>query len=140
MSSIINEIPGRIFSVDQKETKQVIKFVAVGLLNTIVGYGSFFILSYYTFYLFALILSHFIGVTHSYIWNKYWTFRTPKNHVKEFVKFNIVYLVILLTNVTLLGFLVEVLAIDPRIGQLIALPMVTIISYFGHRFWSFNGK
>jgi putative flippase GtrA len=140
MSSINNKIPKHIFHVEQKEAKQVVKFIAVGLLNTIVGYGSFFILSYYTYYLIALILSHFIGVTHSYLWNKYWTFGTQKNHIKEFIKFNVIYLIILIANVSLLGFLVEALTVNPRIGQLIALPLVTIISYFGHRYWSFNGK
>lgn len=28
---------------------------------------------------------------------------------------------------------------DPRIGQLIALPLITIISFVGHKYWSFNG-
>jgi hypothetical protein len=28
--------------------------------------------------------------------------------------------------------------LDPRIGQLIALPFITIISFVGHKRWSFK--
>jgi putative flippase GtrA len=34
---------------------------------------------------------------------------------------------------------VELLAVDPRLGQLIVLPLITLLSYFGHKYWSFHG-
>ncbi len=120
------------------ESVRITKFLFIGILNTIVGYGSFFILSFFLNYLIALIISHFIGVTHSYIWNKYWTFRTQKNQLREFIKFNCVYLLMLIANIVILGLLVNVFSFDPRIGQLIVLPIVTLISYFGHKYWSFS--
>lgn len=125
-------------NIRSDEFRKLIRFVAVGVLNTVIGYGSYFILLYFCYYLVALVISHFIGVTNSYIWNKYWTFRTQKNRLREFVKFNIVYLAVLAMNVLFLGFLVSGLHFNPRIGQLIVLPTVTLISYFGHRYWSFR--
>jgi putative flippase GtrA len=33
-----------------------------------------------------------------------------------------------------------VLNADPRISQLIALPIITIISFTGHKYWSFGRR
>lgn len=115
-----------------------LKFILVGILNTVIGYGVFFILSYFFYYIIALIIAHIIGVTNSFVWNKYWTFGTRKNYLREFIKFNLVYLLVLLANIAILGFLVDYLKFDPRLCQMIVLPVVTIISYFGHRSWSFS--
>ncbi len=118
--------------------KQFSKFSLIGILNTVVGYGSFIILLNFSNYILALIISHMIGVTHSYLWNKFWTFKSNKNPVNEFVKFNSIYLVVFVINAITLIFLVSGLNFDPRIGQLIALPIITLISFTGHKYWSFK--
>ena len=120
--------------------RQFFKFSLVGILNAIVSYGTFLFLLNDLNYMISLIISHFVGVSNSYIWNKYWTFRTETNHIKEFLKFNSVYGIVLLVNAVSLFYLVNRLNFDPRIGQLILLPIVTIISFSGHKYWSFNGK
>jgi putative flippase GtrA len=127
-------------NIKSEEFVRITRFVFVGVLNTIVGYVAFFILSYFFYYLLALVIAHFIGVTHSYLWNKYWTFRTQKNQLAEFIRFNMVYLVVLIANILILGFLVDTLKYNPRIGQIIVLPITTMISYFGHKYWSFSTK
>lgn len=140
MYSGIRETIARAAAAGSPAQRQLIKFLFVGALNTAVGYGSYFILLYFLNYLVALVLSHFIGVTHSYLWNKYWTFKTTGDRLREFLRFNAVYLLVLAANVLLLGLLVDVLGFDPRIGQLFVLPVVTLISFFGHKFWSFGSK
>ncbi len=124
--------------IEKQDLMKPLKFILVGIMNTIVGYGAFFILSYFFYYIIALIIAHIIGVTNSFLWNKYWTFRTQKNHLRELIKFNLVYLVVLMVNIAILSILVDYLKVDPRLGQLIVLPTVTIISYFGHKYWSFR--
>lgn len=126
------------FNVRSPELARITKFILVGLINTAVGYGAFFILSYFLYYLVALVVSHFIGVINSYIWNKYWTFKMRRQSAKEFIKFNLVYLLVLLANIAVLYIMVNDLMINPRIGQIVVLPIITIISYFGHKYWSFN--
>jgi putative flippase GtrA len=118
--------------------RQLSKFGMVGILNTLVGYSAFFILVNYTNYMVSLIISHIIGVTHSYIWNKYWIFKSDKIVINEFLKFNSVYILVFITNALVLVFCVNALNLDPRIGQLIALPMITMISFTGHKYWSFR--
>lgn len=126
------------FIIRSEDSKHIFKFICVGGLNTVIGYGAFFILSLYLNYLVALVIAHFIGVTNSYLWNKYWTFQVKKFRLAEFVKFNIVYLFALGANVLILYIAVERLTFNPRLGQLIVLPLVTLLSYFGHKHWSFH--
>jgi len=117
---------------------QLSKFGLVGVLNTLISYGAFFILLNYTNYLISLVISHILGVTHSYIWNKCWIFKSDKFLLNEFLKFNSVYAAVFLTNAVVLIFIVNTFNLDPRIGQLIALPIVTMISFAGHKYWSFR--
>lgn len=136
-NSKILSVTGLINS--SEEARRILKFVCVGLLNTFVGYGAFFILSFFLNYLVALVVAHFIGVTNSYLWNKYWTFQVKKFRPTELIKFNIVYLFALGANILILYIAVELLAVNPRLGQLAVLPLVTLLSYFGHKYWSFGG-
>jgi putative flippase GtrA len=119
-------------------SEQIIKFSLVGVLNTLVGYGVFFISVMYINYLLALILSHIVGVIHSFFWNKYWVFRSNKNKIREFLKFYSVYGVMLLINIVMLYYFVSILNVSPQISQLIILPFLTILTYTGHKYWSFK--
>ncbi len=121
---------------------QLSKFGFVGVLNTIIGYGSFILFLNYTNYIVALIISHLIGVTHSFVWNKYWIFKSTGIGIGaglyEFAKFNSIYAGVFLVNAVVLIISVNILNADPRISQLIALPIITIISFTGHKYWSFG--
>lgn len=117
---------------------QFSKFTFVGILNTIVGYGLFFIFVSYINYLLATILSHIIAVAHSYLWNRYWVFPSRNPVLWEFLKFNSVYLLVLVENLVLMFCFVNYFSIDPKIAGLLILPITTLISYFGHRRWSFK--
>jgi len=120
---------------------QLSRFIFVGILNTVVGYGAFLLFLVYTNYLISLIIAHTIGVLHSFVWNKYWTFRSDKLRLDEFIKFNLVYVGYLVVNAVILIYFVNILGLDPRIGQLIALPILTVVSFAGHKHWSFaEGK
>jgi len=118
--------------------RQFSKFTLVGILNTIVGYVLFFILVGFMNYLVATVISHFIAVAHSYLWNRYWVFKSQKPAFVEFIKFNSVYLLVLLENLLLMYIFVGNINVNPRIAALLCLPITTLISYFGHRHWSFK--
>jgi len=117
---------------------QLYKFIIVGILNTAIGYGSFFFLLSYFNYIISLIISYILSVTNSYLWNKYWTFNSKKNPAKEYLKFWSIYLITFVINILTLTIWVNTLNFDPKIGQLIVLPILTIISFAGHKYWSFN--
>ena len=128
------------FLGDPASRTQIIKFCCVGILNTVVGYGAFFILVNYLYYLAALLAAHIIGVIHSYLWNKYWIFRSRKTTLAEFVKFNVIYVVVFVVNAAALYACVDILSADPKIAQLILLPLITVISFFGQKLWTFKAN
>lgn len=120
--------------------RQSIKFLVVGMLNTIVGYGTFFIFYQVggVHYPFALFISHVIGVTHSFLWNSKWTFSSGKVTLIVVVKFCIIYIVTFLINLALLSFLVESIDLEVMYAQMISLIITTLISFLGHKYWSFK--
>lgn len=119
--------------------KQISRFIFVGILNTIVGYGAYFIFLHFNiYYVQALFIAYMIGIIHSYIWNKKWTFKSKENVKREILKFVLVYGITLLINLFLLAFFVEKLKFNPKIGQVFALGIVTMISFVGHKYWSFR--
>lgn len=120
---------------------QVSRFLFVGILNTIVGVGAFYILlDLHLYYILAAILSHIIGVTNSFFWNKKWTFKSQGNTRKEGLKFFSVYGITFLVNLLLLALFVEKFNIDPKIAVIFALVIVAFISFFGHKYWSFRNE
>jgi putative flippase GtrA len=118
---------------------QFIKFALVGVLNTIVGYGIYYLLLYFKFhYLAALLISFLFGVLNSYFWNKYWVFLSSHHFNKELPRFVIVYVVTLVINASLLPVFVELLKMDPRIAQLFFLFFLPIITFIGLKYWGFR--
>jgi putative flippase GtrA len=118
--------------------QQISKFGLVGILNTLIGYVSYLVLLDYTNYLLSLVVAHIIGVLHSYIWNRYWIFKSNNLKLMEFIRFNSVYAVVLVTNMAILFLFVDIFDWDPRTGQIAAIPLITMISFAGHKLWSFR--
>ncbi|BFT75368.1 GtrA family protein [Paenibacillus sp. P36] len=119
---------------------QTIKFLVVGLLNTIVGYTVYFMcLRFFNFnYIISLIFAHILGVIHSYTWNSKWTFKTGRYTFKNLLKFLGVYVISFFINLIVLYILVNYLRIAPLYSQLFALFITTLISFVGHKYWSFK--
>lgn len=127
--------------IESKTLHQTIRFGIVGVINTIVGYGVYFILlRFKVFYVASLLISHIIGVTNSYFWNKYFTFKSSQKSFKEVARFVSVYAVTFAVNLVILMVMVEKIKLGKDIAQLIALFVVTAISFLGHKFWSFSQK
>ena len=121
--------------------KQEIRFLFVGVLNTIVGYGLYAVFLFFQIhYLVANTLSTLLGVLHSYLWNRYFTFKSKEKAGKEIVKFASVYfLSYFIGTLTLFGFK-NILHMSPYIAGLLNLAITTFISYFGHKYFSFRRK
>ena len=119
--------------------RQISRFLFVGILNTIVGVGAYYLFLYLNvYYMISAVLGHVIGVTHSFLWNKTWTFKSKGSTRKEGVRFFSVYGVTFLINLFLLALFVEKFNIDPKIAVIFALGIVAIISFLGHKYWSFR--
>lgn len=121
--------------------RQEIRFLFVGGLNTLVGYGVYALLLLLNInYLIANTISTIIGVLHSYLWNRFFTFKSKEKAGKEFLKFISVYIIsYLIGTVSLYGF-TGILNLSPYVAGLINLVITTLISWFGHKYFSFSNK
>ena len=118
---------------------QPIRFLFVGGLNTLVGYGVYALLVYIGVnYLVANTISTIIGIAHSYLWNRYFTFKSKNKAVKEITKFVSVYAVSYLIGMLTLFIFKDKLNISAYLAGLINLVITTLISYFGHKYISFK--
>ena len=118
---------------------QGIRFLFVGGLNTIVGYGVYALLLYLNVnYLVANTISTIIGIAHSYLWNRFFTFKSKNKALKEITKFVAVYTISYVIGMCTLYIFKDKLSISPYIAGLINLVITTLISYFGHKYISFR--
>lgn len=128
-----------MITVLKKNWPEFKKFIIVGILNTIVGYGLFAILIYANiFYLLSLTISHVLATLHSYLWNRFFTFRSANRMWQELPKFAIVYSVIYVLNFLLLYVAVDLFKFNVLVSQLFILGVVTVISFLGQRYWTFR--
>jgi len=120
-------------------SNRFIRFLIVGVLNTIVGYGTFAIGIYCNLYYYtAYILSYIIGVINSYILNKKFTFKSNDKSLKEPLRFLTVYLFSFIIGSIAIYILIDLMGTNAYIAGLINLIFTTLISWFGHNKFSFK--
>ena len=129
-----------------------IRFFIIGVWNTIFGYLAYIGIDYlltfvfhrrYVAYMTAAVLSNIIATVSAFIFHKYITFKSTvrgKGVIIEFFKFYSTYTVTNVLGLALLPFFVEVMKIDPKIAGALLIPVVAIVSYFGHSRFSFAKK
>ncbi len=129
-----------------------IRFIIVGIWNTIFGYGVYLILYEYSLtffvkryisYMVAIILSNIIAIINAYIFHKYITFKSKVTGmikiIKEFARFVTTYLSGIIFGLVSLPILVEVFGLNPPIAGALITLLCAIISYLGHSRFSFKG-
>lgn len=120
---------------------QRIRFLLVGGINTAVGYGTFAALVFCGLhYLAAHVAATAAGVSCSYILNKYFTFRQYKKSFAEACRFVLVYAVSFFAGVIVLYSMVSKMSLNPYAAGMINLLFTTMISWFGHKYFSFRSK
>lgn len=149
---------------------KVLKFLAVGVLNTVVGMGIMLLLSalfnkftpefaaqklfvlgttqYTASYLISSIVNYIAGGVLSYFLNKYWTFanksRTKDVVLKFIATVLICYSIAYLGAKPLTELMLKKAAIADKWKEFIALiigaGLYTVLNYFGQRFFAFAEK
>lgn len=129
-----------------------IRFFFIGVWNTIFGYLVYISLDYllafvfqkrYVAYMTAAIVSNIIATISAFLFHKHITFKSTVKGIGvliEFIKFYSTYTATTILGFALLPFFVEVLKIDPKISGALLIPIVAIVSYFGHSRFSFVKK
>ena len=119
--------------------QQFLKFSFVGFVNTAIFYGIYyFLLQLGFFYVTALTIGTMAGLVNSYVWNKFFTFKSKERSASESFKFLAVYGVQYLSNLLIIYLCVEFVGISPELAGLAAICVGVFISYFGHKLWTFR--
>jgi putative flippase GtrA len=119
-----------------------VKFLFVGVLNTVFSYINsiliYFFLNQKVALIFILIISHLINVTFSFMTNKIFVFKSSSQIRIEYVKFHMIYLVNFLFNIFLLWLLVAKFNIPYWLALIITTVLSVIYSYLAHLKFTFR--
>ncbi len=134
----------------KQEHQTKLRFILVGIWNTIFGYLAFVSLDYlftdlfskrYEAYMSAAVISNILAIVNAYVFHKYITFKsTVKGFgiIYEFLRFSTTYMVTFILGLFLLPLSVEILKITPKIAAALLIILFTGVSYLGHMKFSFG--
>jgi putative flippase GtrA len=117
-------------------SNQKIRYLVIGGYNTLFGYGCFALL-WWMFgqklhYIILLIISHILSVINAYLGYRLFVFQTKGKWLKEFFKFNLVYLGTFAINLFALPILIEEFKLHALIAQALIIVITVIASYVIH--------
>ncbi|WP_204807623.1 GtrA family protein [Mycobacterium riyadhense] len=128
---------------------QRVAFLIVGAINTVIGFGIFVACSETVGHLVdhrfgrvagSLVtvgISHVLAVLFAFVMHRRFVFRVRGHMLRDLARFESVYLTALAINAVALPVLVE-LGMDRIPAQAIILAVSTVLSYLGHRHFSFR--
>lgn len=110
--------------------KKFIKFIFVGILNTIVSYllfaGIFFLTANKEL---TLTLSFVIAVVFNYFMVAHYVFK-DKREFKKLIKFFLVYILLYIVNFIHLKIFVDIYSINVYLAQFLTLVYLPILSFY----------
>jgi putative flippase GtrA len=142
----VNAPPGLLLRLIRD---QRVAFLIVGGINTVVGFG-FFVLADLVLgpiidavagevvgSLVVLAVAHVLGVLFAFVMHRRFVFRVTGHVLRDLARFESVYLVSLGINAIVLPVLVAI-GIPRLIAQAAITLVTTVLSYVGHRYFSFR--
>lgn len=148
----------------KKDLLRAVKFALVGLLNTCLDYGLFFVF----FSLLDLdknlaqVCATVLAMANSYFWNRYWTFeRKGKAQVNEMWKFVVINLISMSVTLLLMNLFYDFVHLERAANallahtsfafrlegdlavmfcKLVAMPFSLAVNFLGNRLWVFHGE
>jgi putative flippase GtrA len=131
---INNNIPQQI-----KKFNIFSRYLLVGIINTIVGYGIIFSLMFIGISPeISNIIGYAIGIMVSYTLNKVYTFQSKAHPKKEFPKFVLSLLTSYGLNFLTLVLCIHILKINPYISQIISGAVYTLSGFVFLKYFAFR--
>ena len=132
----------------QESYIQAIKFLIVGIINTIVGYGVMFFtynLLHWNYWI-ASAANYIMGSICSFFLNKYFTFQAKNFNKKEVIKFIICILFCysigygVARPIIRLIFQQANLSLQDNLAMIFGSGIFTVLNFFGQKFFVFTKK
>jgi putative flippase GtrA len=118
----------------------LLRYLAVGVLNTCVGLGVIYAAMYFAHLgnVAANLIGYIVGAAFSFFVNKYWTFSNRNAAGPQFVRFVLVLSVAYLVNLAAVTTLVNGFEVNPYIAQALGTAPYTTVGYLGSRYFAFR--
>ena len=125
---------------------KTIKFIMVGVVNTIIGTLTMFVLYNFvgTNYWMSSAANYIVGSIVSYFLNKYFTFKSKEKSFASIIKFiiniSVCYFVAYGVAKPLVYYVLGSISksLQDNIAMLVGMCLFVVINYFGQRFWVFS--
>ena len=119
---------------------QLIRFIIVGIFNTIIGLSIIYILIYFGFnnYI-SNIFGYLVGLSISFVLNKYYVFNAQKNNqivYKQFGKFILIFMIAYSVNIIVL--FIGLNHMTSYLAQFIAMIAYTVINFILNKYITFK--
>lgn len=117
-----------------------VKYLGVGVVNTLFGFGLIFALMFFGLSPeLANLVGYGFGVCLSYVLNKTFTFKSKAKNKAQFFKFVASMLIAYILNFIALKLLLG-LEVNAYLAQVVAGGVYTISGFLLSKFWSFKDK
>lgn len=121
-----------------------VRFLAIGGINTAVGYGTFALIQWsigeFVGYIVSLLIAHLLTSLLAFSLYRAVVFRVRGGVIVDFLRFQIVYIVPLAANILALPLLVSVLDWNVYLAQAVIVVVSTVVSFVGHKYFSFRRR
>jgi putative flippase GtrA len=123
---------------------QKLRYLAVGGVNTVVGYG-IGVAAYQqlvgSLHIFVIgILANIVAITFSFLTYKTLVFRTNGHWLQEYLKAYVVYGGVAVFGIVLLWLFVNQIGLSIWIAQGLVTMLTVAVSYIGHKRYTFSKK
>ncbi len=120
--------------------KQFFKFGLVGVSNTLISLGTYYLLYFVGVnYLIANTIGFIISVLNSYYWNNKYVFqKTQDGHLKPLLKTFMSYGGTFLLSTVLLFAMVQYLGVSEVVAPVICIAITTPINFIINKLWAFK--
>lgn len=119
-----------------------VRFLIVGGINTVLGLLVFYVVQYfigkYVTYIGSLLVTHFLVSTLGFVLYRKYVFKVTGNRLVDYIRFQSVYSISLISNLIILPILVSGLHWNVYLAQTLTVIGVTFVSFIGHKFFSFR--
>lgn len=121
--------------------KKFFKYSIVGVLGTIIDFSTLIIqveILKFNIYL-SILLSFMLAASVNHIINRNFTFKSTNPHIKqEYLKFILVSLVGVITNLCIIYILSDILRVHYIVSKILATSIVLLWNFLMNYHWTFN--
>lgn len=120
---------------------QFVKFGIVGVSNTLISFAVYTLLlkAFGVWYVAASGIGFAVGAINGFLWNRAWTFRGHVGDALTPVRWFVVQGCGLLVNLGLVYLFVDGFGLGKLTGQAATIAIVTVLTFFANRAWTFKG-